>query len=59
MKGSSLEKFEKVQDNIFATVKFVSDIISVKRDKSNNVLEGNPDRIKTVTDHWKFPKKGK
>ena len=57
MKESSLEKFEKVQDNIFATVKFVSDIISVKRDKSNNVLEGNPDRIKTVTDHWKFSKK--
>ena len=57
MKESNLEKFEKVQDNIFATVKFVSDIISVKKDKSNNVLEGNPDRIKTVTDHWKFSKK--
>ena len=57
MKESNIEKFEKVQDNIFATVKFVSDIISVKRDKSNNVLEGNPDRIKTVTDHWKFSKK--
>ena len=57
MKESSLEKYEKVQDNIFATVKFVSDIISVKKDKNNNVLEGNPDRIKTVTDHWKFSKK--
>ena len=40
-----------------AWLKFVSDIISVKRDKSNNILEGNPDRIKTVTDHWKFSKK--
>ena len=57
MKESNLEKFEKVQDNIFATVKFVSDIISVKRDKENNVVEGNPDRIKTVTDQWKFSKK--
>ena len=57
MKEFKLEKFEEVQDNIFATVKFVSDIISVKKDKSNNVLEGNPDRIKTVTDHWKFSKK--
>ena len=57
MKESNLEKYEKVQDNIFATVKFVSDIISVKKDKNNNVLEGNPDRIKTVTDHWKFSKK--
>ena len=57
MKESNLEKFEKTQGNIFATVKFVSDIISVKKDKDNNVLEGNPDRIKTVTDHWKFSKK--
>ena len=57
MKDSSLEKYEKVQDNIFATVKFVSDIISVKKDKNENVIEGNPDRIKTVTDHWKFSKK--
>ena len=57
MKESSVEKYEKIQDNIFATVKFVSDIISVKKDKTNNVLEGNPDRIKTVTDHWKFSKK--
>ena len=57
MKDSSLEKYEKVQDNIFATVKFVSDIISVKKDKNENIIEGNPDRIKTVTDHWKFSKK--
>ena len=57
MKESNLEKYEKVQDNIVATVKFVSDIISVKKDKNNNVVEGNPDRIKTVTDHWKFSKK--
>tara|TARA_Y100001970_G_C13848754_1_gene658227 strand:+ start:36 stop:644 length:609 start_codon:yes stop_codon:yes gene_type:complete len=57
MKESNLEKYEKIQGNIFATVKFVSDIISVKKDKDNNVLEGNPDRIKTVTDHWKFSKK--
>jgi predicted lipid-binding transport protein (Tim44 family) len=57
MKESNLEKYEKVQDNIFATVKFVSDIISVKKDKNNNIVDGNPDRIKTVTDHWKFSKK--
>ena len=57
IKEANVEKYEKVQDNIFATVKFVSDIISVKRDKENNVVEGNPDRIKTVTDQWKFSKK--
>lgn len=57
MKESNLEKYEKIQNNIFATVKFVSDIISVKKDKNNNIVEGNPDRIKTVTDQWKFSKK--
>ena len=35
----------------------MSDIISVKKDKNNKVVEGNPDRIKTVTDQWKFSKK--
>ena len=34
MKESNLEKYEKVQNNIFATVKFVSEIISVKRIKT-------------------------
>ena len=57
MKNSSLEKYEKIQNNIYATVKFVSDIISVKKDNSNKVIEGNPDRIKTVTDQWRFTKK--
>ena len=57
MKESNLEKYEKVQNNIFATVKFVSEIISVKKNKDNKIIEGNPDRIKTVTDQWKFTKK--
>ena len=41
---------------MFATVKLVSEIISVKRDKNNKIIEGNPDKIKLVTDHWKFSK---
>jgi|TARA_B100001093_G_scaffold459004_1_gene471828 predicted lipid-binding transport protein (Tim44 family) len=57
MKESSLEKYEKIQNNIYATVKFVSDIISVKKDNSDKVIEGNPDRIKTVIDQWRFTKK--
>jgi hypothetical protein len=35
----------------------VSDIISVKKDKNNNVVEGNPDRIKTVTDECMLNRK--
>ena len=56
MKESNLEKFEKIKDNFYANVKFVSEIISVKRDQDNKIIEGNPDKIKTVTDHWKFSK---
>ena len=56
VKQSNLEKYEKVKTNLFATVKFVSEIISVKKDANNKIIEGNPDRIKTVTDHWKFTK---
>ena len=53
-KESSVEKYEKVKDDIFATVKFVAEVISVKKDKNNKIIEGNSDKIKFVTDVWKF-----
>jgi len=59
MKNSQLEKFEKIKNELNATVKFVCEIISVKKDKENKIIEGNPDKIKTVTDHWKFSKDAK
>ena len=36
------------------TVRFVSQLISVTRDKSGNVIEGNPDKVTDVTDVWTF-----
>ena len=54
IKESSVEKYEKITDDIFATVKFVAEVISVKKDKDNKIIEGNPDKIKFVTDIWKF-----
>tara|TARA_Y100000591_G_scaffold285734_1_gene268187 strand:+ start:4271 stop:4831 length:561 start_codon:yes stop_codon:yes gene_type:complete len=54
IKESSVEKYEKIKDNLFATVKFVAEVISVKRDKDDKIIEGNPDKIKFVTDSWKF-----
>ena len=56
VKESSVEKYEKIKDNLFATVKFVAEVISVKKNKENKVIEGNPDKIKFVTDSWKFTK---
>ena len=54
VKESSVDKYERVKDNLFATVKFVAEVISVKKDKDNKIIEGNPDKIKFVTDSWKF-----
>jgi|TARA_B100000795_G_C22707686_1_gene402233 predicted lipid-binding transport protein (Tim44 family) len=56
VKESSVEKFEKIQNEYVATVKIVCEIISVKKDKNETIIEGNPDKIKTVIDHWKFSK---
>ena len=57
IKSSVIEKFEKTATALFFTVKFVSEIISIKKDKDNNVIEGDPNKIKTVIDHWKFTRK--
>ena len=54
LKECSVEKYEKIKDNLFATVKFVAEVISVKKDRENKIIEGNPDKIKFVTDSWKF-----
>ena len=54
VKESSVEKYEKIKDNLFATVRFVAEVISVKRDKDDKIIEGNPDKIKFVTYSWKF-----
>tara|TARA_E500000178_G_scaffold140827_1_gene140490 strand:+ start:161 stop:781 length:621 start_codon:yes stop_codon:yes gene_type:complete len=54
VKESSVEKYEKIKDNLFATVNFVAEVISVKKDSENKIIEGNPDKIKFVTDSWIF-----
>ena len=56
VKKSNVEKFEKINNEFIATVKIICEIIAVKRDKNKTIIEGNPDKIKTVTDYWKFSK---
>ena len=56
MKNSEVAKSEKIKNELHVTVKVVCEIISVKKDKDNRIIEGNPDKIKTVTDCWKFSK---
>ena len=43
----------EVSLDLSATVKFVAEVISVKK-KDDRIIEGNPDKIKFVTDVWKF-----
>ena len=54
VKESSVEKYEKIRNELFASVKFVSEVISVKKDKDDKIIEGNPNKIKQVIDYWKF-----
>ena len=54
VKESSVISYQKISDNLFATVKFIAEVISVKKNKDNKIIEGNPDKIKYVTDSWKF-----
>ena len=54
IKESSVVKYEKVKDDLFTTIKFIAEVISVKKDQDNKIIEGNPDKIKFVTDVWKF-----
>ena len=56
IKESNLEKYERIKNEVFASVKFVSEVISVKKDKDGKIIDGNPDKIKEVIDYWKFSK---
>ena len=38
----------------YVTVKFVSELISVTRDAEGGVVEGDPKKVREVTDIWTF-----
>ena len=56
VKSSEVLEFKKIENIYKVTVNFVSEIITCVKDKNNQVIEGNPDTIKTVNDVWKFSK---
>jgi predicted lipid-binding transport protein (Tim44 family) len=45
---------EQRQRTAQITVRFVSQIVSVTRDKAGNVIDGNPDKVSDITDIWTF-----
>ena len=56
LKSSKVLEFKKIENIYKVSVNFVSEIITCVRDKNNQIVEGNPDTIKTVNDIWKFSK---
>ena len=56
LKSSKILEFKKIENIYKVTVNFVSEIITCVKDKNNQIIEGNPDIIKTVNDVWKFSK---
>ena len=56
IKSSKILEFKKIENIYKVSVNFVSEIITCVKDKNNQIIEGNPDTIKTVNDVWKFSK---
>ena len=56
LKSSKILEFKKIENIYKVTVDFVSEIITCVKDKNNQIIEGNPDMIKTAHDVWKFAK---
>ena len=53
-------KHHQQNKNMFeVTVEFVSEIISCIRDKENQIVSGDPEKVKKVNDVWKFSKDSK
>jgi predicted lipid-binding transport protein (Tim44 family) len=56
IKSSKILEFKKIENIYKVTVNFVSEIITCVKDKNDQIIEGNPDTIKTAHDVWKFSK---
>ena len=55
-KSTKILEFKKIENIYKVSVNFVSEIITCVKDKNNQIIEGNPDTIKTVNDVWRFAK---
>ena len=54
--SSEVKDHKQNQNMLEVTVDFVSEIISSIKDKEKKLISGNPDKIKFVSDNWKFTK---
>ena len=57
--SASIKEHNKKNNILEVTVDYVSEIISCVKDKNNQILFGDPEKIKKVFDTWKFSKDSK
>ena len=56
IKSAEIKNHQQNKNMLEVTVEFVSEIISCIRDKENNIISGDPEKVKKVNDVWKFSK---
>ena len=54
IKSAEIKEHQQINNILEVTVDFVSEIISCIKDKNNKILSGDPKKVKTVFDIWKF-----
>ena len=56
IKSAKIKEFSEVNNIYNVTVDFISEIITCTKNEENQIIAGNPDKIKIVSDTWKFSK---
>ena len=54
--SAEIKNHQQNKNMLEVTVEFVSEIISCIKDKENKVISGDPEKVKKVSDTWKFSK---
>ena len=54
--SAKIKEHKKIDKILSVTVDFVAEVITCIRDKENNVISGDPEKIKKIYDTWVFSK---
>ena len=54
--SAEIKEHQQNKNMLEVTVEFVSEIISCMKDKENKIISGDPEKVKKVSDTWKFSK---
>ena len=54
--SATIKEHNKIGNNLVVTVEFVSELITCIKNKKNEIVSGDSEKIKKVYDTWKFSK---